>query len=313
MKKIILGVDCGKNCVKVKSGKVKFKFENLVLQDNSVKKPSNDNSFEVVVDDRYLVGDKVNALKDYTSNKVTEFNRIAIYTAIAKTLEKLNVTEKVAIKLVTGLPNEHYTESNVINLKQLLCNDISMMLNDTAVEFEIKQNDLLVITENYSVDYEDTPKTLLLDLGYRNVNANTLEYGNMLQEHMKHSELGVHVLKSKIADGLQKQNNNYYNIKDISDNIVVNGLPNNSESEKFISNGKTIYLEELRNDLISKGLKLDTFNKMALRGGGTKLITLEQLKKSFPNFNSDNAIVVEGDEYKNVEIFEAVAKQYFAE
>ena len=312
MEKLIIAVDAGKNSVKTKSDKVKFKFENLVLKDEAVKKPSNELSFEVNInEERHIVGNKVNTLKDFTSNKIIESNKISIYTAIAHTLDKLNLNN-VSIELVTGLPNEHYTTSNEEKLKELLSNEsISLTINGASKEFTI--GNVLVLPENYSVDYEDVPRTLLIDLGYRNANLNILENGDMIQSYMKHSEKGIIDLKTKVAEELEKQTNKHFEIDDVTDHIITNGLPHNEESKEIIKKGIIKYFEELKNEIESKGIKIETINQIAFRGGGTKLIKVEHLENIFPNHFSNNAIMIEGDEYRNVTIFEEVGKQYFGD
>lgn len=310
MEKVIIAVDAGKNSVKVKSDKVKFKFENLVLKDEAVKKPSNELSFEVEVNgERYVVGNKVNTLKDFSSNKIIESNKISIYTAIAEVLDKLG-RDNATIQLITGLPNEHYNGKNEEELKKLLGNEsISISVNGASKEFTIE--DILILPENYSVDYEDIPRTLLLDLGYRNVNLNLLEYGDMIQSFMKHSEKGIVEMKNKVATELEKSYNTHFEIDDVTDHIVTNGLPHNPDSKEIVKAGIVKYFGDLKNEIESKGIKIETINAIALRGGGTKLIKPEYLETIFPAHYSNSAISIEGDEYRNVGIFEEVGLQFF--
>lgn len=307
---MIIAIDAGKNSVKVKTCDTKFKFENLVLQDESMKKPSNESSFEVNLQDkRYVVGDKVSTLKDFTSNKIIESNKVSIYTAIAKTLDENNL-EDANIKLITGLPNEHYTNKNEEELSKMLTGDnIQIDLNGVPKQFSITE--ILILPENYSVDHEESPRTLLIDLGYRNANLNLLEYGDMIQSYMKHSEKGIIELKSRIAEELEAEYKNHFEIDDITDYIVQNGLPHDEKSKVAIERGISKYFKELVNEIESKGIKIATINKIAIRGGGTKLISLKHLEKVFPNHFASDSIIIEGDEYKNVTIFEEVGIQYF--
>lgn len=307
---MIISVDAGKNSVKVKCGKTRFKFENLVLKNESMKKPSNDNSFEVMLEgDRFVVGDKVNTLKDFTSNKIIESNRVSIYTAIAKVLSDKEV-DSASIELVTGLPNEHYTSRNEEELINLLARkDIEIEVNGEIKSFSI--DDMLILPENYSVDYEDIPRTLLIDLGYRNANLNLLEYGDMVQSYMKHSEKGILELKSRIAEELELEYKNHFEIDDITDYIIQNGLPHNEKSKEYIQRGISRYFKELINEIESKGIKIATVNNIALRGGGTELVKLEHLESVFPSHYAAGSISIEGNEFKNVNIFEEVGVQFF--
>lgn len=307
---MIISIDAGKNSVKVKTGETKFKFENLVLQDESMKKPSNENSFEVNLQGkRYVVGDKVSTLKDFTSNKIIESNKVSIYTAIAEVLKANNV-DGASIKLITGLPNEHYTNKNEEELSKMLMDDnIQVEINGVIKKFSI--SDILILPENYSVDHEESPRTLLIDLGYRNANLNLLEYGDMIQSYMKHSEKGIVELKSRIAEELESEYKNHFEIDDITDYIVQNGLPHNEKSKVAIEKGISKYFKELVNEIESKGIKIATINKIAIRGGGTKLINLKHLEKVFPNHFANDSILIEGDEFKNVTIFDEVGMQFF--
>lgn len=309
---MIISIDAGKNSVKVKTGETKFKFENLVLQDESMKKPSNENSFEVNLQGkRYVVGDKVSTLKDFTSNKIIESNKVSIYTAIAEVLKANNV-DGANIKLITGLPNEHYTNKNEEELSKMLMGDnIQVEINGVIKRFSI--SDILILPENYSVDHEESPRTLLIDLGYRNANLNLLEYGDMIQSYMKHSEKGIVELKSRIAEELESEYKNHFEIDDITDYIVQNGLPHNEKSKVAIEKGISKYFKELVNEIESKGIKIATINKIAIRGGGTKLINLKHLEKVFPNHFANDSILIEGDEFKNVTIFDEVGMQFFGD
>ncbi|WP_099192254.1 ParM/StbA family protein [Tepidibacter mesophilus] len=315
MQNVIMSIDAGKNSVKVICEGIKaFKFENLVLKGERTKKPSNSNSFEVYfADERYIVGDKVRTLKDYSSNKIIESNKIAIYTAIAKVLDMLKI-DNANIRLVTGLPNEHYTSKNEEDLKALLiANEISIKINDIEKKFTIDKDNIFILPENYSVDYESIPRTLLLDLGYRNTNINLIENGDMMQEYMKHSEKGIVTLKNKIAEELEAIYNEHFEIEDITDNIIVNGLPHDADSKEAIKKGIIKHFEELINEIESKGIKMRTVNHIALRGGGTKLIKMEHIREIFPKHSEKDSVTIEGDEYKNADIFQAVGVQYFGD
>lgn len=302
---MILAIDAGKSNVKINNGRGKTKFENKVNQENVAKKPATENSYEVILEDkRYLVGDKVECLQNHSTNKITQSNKVAIYTAIAKTIK-----EKENIYLAIGLPNEHYTEKNEADLQQLLAGDIKIEIDGIASEFQIKEENILVLPECYSVDYEDIPRVMLIDFGYRNLNLNILEYGNMLPEFMKHSELGVHTLKQSIAKKLEEEYRDVFEIKDLTDHILLNGLPNDSKSKQLLSKGTIEYLSKVKNEIESKRFNLKTIDKIVLRGGGTHLIKQEEVANIF-NINQNN-VIVEGGEYKNVEIFYEVAAQYF--
>jgi len=310
MRKVVLSVDAGKNCVKICHNQKVSKFENSVLDSDYEKKPSNGNSFEVIYQEkRYLVGDKVNSLKDYSSNKINNQNKIAIYTAIANVIASQKA--EIEVQLVTGLPNEHYNEKNEEDLKDLLQGEINLRINNKEVKFSLKKDNILVMPECYSVDYVETPRTLLVDLGYRNANLNLLEYGNMISRHMKHSELGMHVFKTCIAEEFERKYRNNFKLQDITDYIVINGLPHDADSLELIRKGTIKYLTQLNNEMESKDFNLKTVNKLVFRGGGTNLIKKEHFEEVYPQYVKSNNLLIEGDEYKNVKIFSEVAEQYF--
>lgn len=303
----IISVDVGKSYIKYTDGEKVNKFENLVLETESENKPSNANSYEVILDEkRYLVGNKVSSLREFSSNKIIETNKIAMYTAIALLLEK-DFKEKVDVKLVTGLPNQHFSKENEKKLKELIASEeVKISVNNKEIIFSLLEENIIILTENFTIEYHDVPKTLLLDIGFRNVNINLLEDGEILQNFMKNSESGIIDLKTKIANELEKIYNKHYELEEITDYIVNNGLPHDEDSLEAIKKGKINYLKELINQIEKFGIKIDLVNKIAIRGGGTKLFKMEELETIFPRHYKSSSIVIEGDEFKNVMVFKKI-------
>lgn len=321
MTKKVYAIDLGKSYVKYSNGSNFNKFENLVLAKKGEKKPNNDFAFDVELGledntlKKYLVGNKVNTLKEYSSNKIIENNKIAAYVAITRLLlEEEEKQEEIEIHLVTGLPNQHYSDENIERLKELLSNsneNVKIKVNGKEFSFLLKKENIEVVPENFSVDYKDIPKTLLLDIGYRNLNINVIEEGEMLQEFMKHTETGIIELKNIIALELETVKNTNYSEKEITDYIVLNGIPTDKKSLEIIKNAKIKYLKNIKNKIQEVGIKIELNNKIAIRGGGTLLFTVEEFKEVFPEHGENSNIIFEGNEFKNTEIFIEIGKVIF--
>lgn len=296
-------IDAGKSFFKTKIKGVHKKFPNRIIKNTEGFKSLNPFTKEVVFNgEEYLIGEGLHDVKgNYSSNKITQDNEIIIYTVIA---EQVQDNEKMI--LVTGLPNSHYKQDVVQSVKEKYLGQKEITVNNITKKFTISK--VIVIPENMHVGTYAEKNVISFDFGFRNFAYNHIIDSKMQLNLCKNNELGISHFKNMLIDTFSSRFLDLnFNMEIITDEFIKNGLRGHElESKQLIKSVARKYLIQLRKDMESSGIQFNVFDKMVIRGGGTELITIEQLLSVFPNF--ENRIVKEGGEFRNVDVFEIVAK-----
>ncbi|MCD2347240.1 ParM/StbA family protein [Clostridium guangxiense] len=243
----------------------------------------------------YLIGDMVSETScDFQITKTTIQHKLSIYNTICQFIDKTNA-------LMHGLPNINLAinaplnvyKNNILkeNYKKFIQNNgetVSIKINGTAYAFKI--NSLLILPEATGPLYirtDDfrTKKATIVDIGSLNVNFCTFNRLVPELDTMNVANLGINVLRSKIAETLTS----IYGVL-ITDADVEEVFKNNGdlymcgikkvESKEIIEKLINKHVTEIFNYARSRGL---TFNntKLVFIGGGSLLLK-QYILKQYP-------------------------------
>lgn len=213
--KFLIAVDSGKSTTKavMKEGTIqKIKFQTKVEEviDNGTEIIPG--SFSVEFEGRhYLVGNMLGENKiDFSLSKKSDTHRISIYLAICQLLQRSSQNITLGkITLAVNIPISLYKNENqkaeFSNFIQNNGHTINMIVNNKAFIFSIER--IYLFPEGIGPIYSEInqyrqKRVLIFDVGSLNVNIQ--EFNNLipLYDNMLTADLGVNILRSKIADKL---------------------------------------------------------------------------------------------------------------
>lgn len=216
LSKFLIAIDSGKSYNKAVFRehelihKVKFqtKMEEVFDSGAEVTPGTFDIQFE---DKNYMVGDMLDESKmDFNLSKKSDTHRICIYNAIAQLLQKSSKSTVLAnVSLAINIPLALYK-----NEKQkqefadfIQCNRETICIIVNKKSFLFKIENILLLPEGIGTIYTDInyfrdKRVLIFDIGSLNVNIQ--EFQNLIPNYdkMATADLGINILRSKIADSL---------------------------------------------------------------------------------------------------------------
>ncbi|WP_160691685.1 ParM/StbA family protein [Clostridium sp. C2-6-12] len=293
MKEIMISVDTGKSYTKVltKNGekieKVLFRTKVQEVSNLDITLSSNTHLIEFQ-GKSYLIGDMVSENScNFQISKHTIDHQLSIYLAICKIIQATD-----AMKM--GLPKIHLAVNTPLNLykngnsktsyQSFIQNNseiISLNVNGTAYAFRIAS--LVVLPEamgpiycgNRINDFRDK-KVTVIDVGSLNVNYCT--FNRLVPElySMNISNLGINILRAKIAEKLTEVYGTIVNDDDVEEIfsndgfLYVSGIKK-ADSKTIIENIISKHVNEIFNYGRSRGLTFNNSN-IVFCGGGSVLL-----------------------------------------
>lgn len=244
----------------------------------------------------YLVGDAVS--ENHTNHDLTkklDLHKICIYTAIADLLRLANLKpEDVKIHLAVNAPISTYNDSiSKQSYKDFIENNgdpILFQLNNQAYYFHLK--DITIAFEGMGAVYDEMEEikeknvtTTVIDIGGLNTTFCTFDKITPVFDSMVISNLGISLLKAKLAKLINEHFEIAVNQNDL-ERILQNGYlavagKINEESKQLIQSVKTEHFKEIIAFAKGRGY---TFLNMDVQfvGGGATLLS-DVIKKEFPH------------------------------
>ncbi|WPC42823.1 ParM/StbA family protein [Clostridium sp. JS66] len=291
MKNILISVDTGKSTTKVVTKIVnniqKFAFRTKVQEVSCLGADLSHNSYNVDFQGKsYLIGDMVSESScNFQINKNTIEHQLCIYISICKIIEKLNAmsTGVPNICLAINAPLNIYKNNSLKeayrNFIQNNGNIISIKVNNKVYLFKITS--IIVLPEAIgpifvrSGDFRNK-KVTLIDIGSLNINYCTFNKLVPELDSMNIANLGINVLRGKIAEKLTER----YGLL-ISDSDVEQILSNDqylyiagvkqADSKEIIDKLINNHISNIFNYGRSRGLTFNNSN-LVFCGGGALLL-----------------------------------------
>ncbi len=291
MKEIMISIDTGKSYTKAltKNGEEikKVLFRTKVQEVSNLDINLSNNTHLVEFQGKsYLIGDMV--AENSCNFQITKQNidhQLSIYLAICKILDMTD-----AMKF--GLPKIHLAINTTLNLykngtlknsyQSFMQNNgeiISLKINGTAYAFRIAS--LLVLPEAMGPLYVRTndfreKKVTVIDIGSLNVNYCTFNKLVPELDSMNISNLGINILRAKIAEtlttayGVLVTDSDVEQILQNGRYLYVSGIKK-TESKELIEKLITTHVSEIFNYGRSRGLTFNNSN-IIFCGGGSLLL-----------------------------------------
>ena len=296
--KFLIAVDSGKSTTKavMKEGalqKIKFQTKVEEVRDNGTEIMPG--SFSVDFEGKnYLVRNMLGESNiDFNLSKKSDTHRISIYLAIAQLLQssKRNIVLS-KISLAINIPISLYkNEKQKTEFSDFIRNNgqsINLIVNNKAFIFCIER--LYLFPEGIGPIYSDInlyrhKRVLIFDVGSLNVNIQ--EFNNLIPiyDKMLTADLGVNILRSKIADKLSTQ----YGIS-VSDGdveavyqdkyLVIHG-EKMEESKQIVIQLMANHVKEIFN--FARSRKVSFSNTEVIFVGGGSLLLKEYLIEEYPS------------------------------
>lgn len=291
MKNILISVDTGKSTTKVvtkiANNIQKFAFRTKVQEVSCLGADLSHNSYNVDFQGKsYLIGDMVSESScNFQINKNTIEHQLCIYISICKIIEKLNAmsTGVPNICLAINAPLNIYKNNSLKeayrNFIQNNGNIISIKVNNKVYLFKITS--IIVLPEAIgpifvrSGDFRNK-KVTLIDIGSLNINYCTFNKLVPELDSMNIANLGINVLRGKIAEKLTER----YGLL-ISDSDVEQILSNDqylyiagvkqADSKEIIDKLINNHISNIFNYGRSRGLTFNNSN-LVFCGGGALLL-----------------------------------------
>ncbi|GIP52949.1 ParM/StbA family protein [Paenibacillus vini] len=240
----------------------------------------------------YLVGNMLDESKmDFNLSKKNDSHRISIYIAIAQLLQKSKQNIVLSkVNLAVNIPISLYKNEQQKNeFAEFIRNNgeaINIIVNNKPYLFRI--NNILLLPEGIGPIYSDINhyrkmRVLIFDVGSLNVNIQ--EYNQLIPSYgsMSTADLGVNILRSKLADALSTRFGISISEADIEaiyrdKCLIING-ENMEESTAIIEQHMRNHIKEILN--FARSRKLSFANtEVIFVGGGALLLKdyiLEQI------------------------------------
>ncbi|MFS0871067.1 MULTISPECIES: ParM/StbA family protein [Paenibacillus] len=293
----LIAVDSGKSTTKgiMKEGTLqKVKFETKVEEVSNLGADLTPGSYSVEFGNKtYLLGNMLGESKmDFSLSKKTDTHRICIYLAIAQLLKKSKQNIVLSkISLAVNIPISLYkNEKQKIEFSEFIRNNgdtINIIVNNKPFLFRIESIHLFPegIGPIYSnLNLYRQKRVLIFDIGSLNVNIQ--EFNNLIPiyDKMVTADLGVNILRSKIADKLSTEYGISVSDSDVEaiyrdKHLIING-EKMVESKQIVDQSMTNHVKEIFN--YARSRKVSFSNSEVIVVGGGSLLLKEHLKQEYP-------------------------------
>lgn len=293
MKEILIAIDSGKSATKAITkieNKVKrVLFRTKVQEISSLGVDIPHNSYIIEFQGKsYLIGDMISESScNFQITKHTIDHQLSIYLGICKMLDKTGIMKfgLPKIHLAINAPLNTYKNSILKNEYQNFMQNngeiISMKVNNTAYAFRIAS--LLVLPEAMGPIYCDnkindfrSKKVTVIDIG--SLNTNYCTFNKLVPElnSMNISNLGINILRSKIAETLTTNYGTLVNDDDVEEILQNGGFLytagiKQTGSKEMVEKLITNHVSEIFNYCRSRGLTFNNSN-LIFCGGGALLL-----------------------------------------
>lgn len=293
----LIAVDSGKSYTKAamkEEAIQKIKFQTKVEEVNDNGAEITPGSFSVAFGGTsYIVGNMLDESKmDYNLSKQSEAHQLCIYLAIAQLLQKSKRNTVLSkIVLAVNIPISLYKNEKLkLEYGEFIRNNgetINIIVNNKPFLFRIEN--LYLLPEGVGPIYGNLnhyrqKRILIFDIGSLNVNIQ--EFNNLipLYDRMLTADLGVNILRSKIADKLSTR----YGIA-IADAdveaiyrdkfLIINGVMM-EDSKQIIEQLMDNHVKEIFN--FARSRKVSFANTEVIFVGGGSLLLKGHLIKEYP-------------------------------
>ncbi|MBS5913108.1 MAG: ParM/StbA family protein [Paenibacillus macerans] len=293
----LIAVDSGKSTTKAAMKeeaihKIKFQTKVEEIVDNGAE--ITPGSYSVEFEGKsYLVGNMLDESKmDFNLSKKSNAHRICIYLAIAELLQNSKRSAVLSkIVLAVNIPISLYKNEKLkTEFGEYIRNNgetINIVVNNKPFLYRIEN--LYLLPEGVGPVYSNLnlyrqKRVLIFDIGSLNVNIQ--EFNNLIPvyDRMLTADLGVNILRSKIADKLSTR----YGVA-ISDAdaeaiyrdkyLIING-EKMEESKKIVQQLMESHVKDIFN--FARSRKISFANSEIVLVGGGSLLLKEQLIKECP-------------------------------
>lgn len=303
MNDILIACDSGKHSTKSKclhdGNEYSTIFRTKVQEAKNVDIDLISGSFNVHFQGKsYMVGDVVGEDKvSYEITKNTIEHKIAIYTAIAQLLEKLNARQGANIQLAVNFPISLFKDRLLKDMyKYELTNNgelIILHVNNQLFSFRITK--IMVINESIGPIYSRIREfrmkdSLVVDVGSLNVSFCSYNGVQYDLNSMISLDKGISTLQNKIAEKLTEKFGTYVNSDDAL-RIMKNGylVIRGEKQEKSIEIIQSLtqeHVQDIFNQAIGKGISFNNREIIFVGGGSTILQNI--IQKEFPLATFEN-------------------------
>jgi len=286
--KFLIAVDSGKSTTKgiMREGtlhKIKFQTKVEEVVDNGAELTPG--SFSVAFGGKnYLLGDMLGESKmDFTLSKKSDTHRICIYLAIAQLLQrskqnivlsKISLAVNIPISLYKNQQQKHDFSEFIRNNGET----INIIVNNKPFLFQIESIHLFPegigpIYSNLNIYREK--RVLIFDIGSLNVNIQEFNKLIPIYEKMLTADLGVNILRSKIADKLSSRYGLSVSDEDVEaiyrdKYLIING-EKMEESKQIVDQLMVNHVKEIFNYARSRKVSFSN-TEILFVGGGSLLL-----------------------------------------
>jgi len=296
--RFLIAIDSGKHSTKAimkdEEGLQRVKFRTLVEEVENFGADMSPNSDHVEFQGKtYLIGEMLDESKmDYRLTKHNQTHQICIYLAIAKLLQKSKRSIAFAnICLATNIPLSLYKNDRQKQAYQDFIQNggepICMKVNGKAFVFRIHQ--IFVLPEGIGPVYSNInefrhKRSLIIDIGSLNVNYQ--EFTNLIPsfQQMITADLGVNLLRSRIADMLSSKYGTTISDNDVErlfrDKYLYLNGEKQEDSKEIIDGLIANHVKEIFNHARSRKISFNN-TEVHLVGGGSLLLK-DFILKEYP-------------------------------
>lgn len=284
----LIAVDSGKSTTKaiMREGTIqKVKFQTKVEEINNLGAELTPGSFSVEFGNKnYLVGNMLDESKmDFNLSKKSDTHRICIYLAIAQLLmrSKQNIVLS-KISLAVNIPISLYkNEKQKTEFSDFIRNNgetINIIINNKPFLFRIDK--IHLFPEGIGPIYSNLnlyrgKRIIIFDVGSLNVNIQ--EFNNLIPiyDKMLTADLGVNILRSKIADKLSTRYGITLNDEDVEavyrDKYLILNGEKMEESKQIVDKMLANHVKEVFNFARSRKVSFSN-TEVIFVGGGSLLL-----------------------------------------
>lgn len=241
----------------------------------------------------YLVGNMLDESKmDFNLSKKNDSHRISIYIAIAQLLQKSKQNIVLSrISLAVNIPISLYKnekqKNEFANFIQNNGETINIIVNNKPFLFRIEN--ILLLPEGIGPIYSDinhyrNKRVLIFDVGSLNVNIQ--EYNQLIPSYgsMSTADLGVNILRSKLADALSTRYGLSISEADVEaiyqDKCLIISGEKMEESTAIIEKHMRNHIKEIFN--FARSRKLSFANTEVIFVGGGALLLKDYILEENP-------------------------------
>lgn len=291
-------VDCGKSAVKLAlkkaNGELYVDTFPFVVNQGHLERFDNNVHHVTFNSTNYTVGDDSKGFSKEqfeTTDKLSNENKVAIYTAIAKMMKEIEAPFGSNISLATNVPLVHFkNEAKRSEYAPFFeKNNISIAVDGVNYQFSVKEVTPAYESIGYALNNAEElrgSETILFDFGSLNFTYTMLDE-NLRPNVAKSGGLrqGSHIILNEVNRKLQESDYSYSN-NDITK--IIQGVKNCKDEAKQIID--TTILNYLRQEIFGKLAHLDFNEKVRMTGGSSLLFStyLNEIFKDHDDFKISN-------------------------